>query len=76
MNLNKIYCMDNLELLKQLPSESIDLVYGDILYATGRKFEDYQDLSYCKKDVEEFYLPRIKEIYSYVNILTNRRKMG
>ena len=63
MNLNKIYCMDNLELLKQLPSESIDLVYGDILYATGRKFEDYQDLSYCKKDVEEFYLPRIKEIY-------------
>ena len=55
--------MDNLELLKQLPSESIDLAYGDILYATGRKFEDYQDLPYCKKDVEEFYLPRIKEIY-------------
>ena len=32
MELNKIYCMDNLELLKQLDSESIDLIYCDILY--------------------------------------------
>ena len=31
MELNKIYCMDNLELLKQLDSESIDLIYCDIL---------------------------------------------
>ena len=31
MELNKVYCMDNLELLKQLPNESIDLIYCDIL---------------------------------------------
>ena len=31
MELNKIYCMDNLELLKQLDDESIDLIYCDIL---------------------------------------------
>ena len=43
MELNKIYCMDNLELLKQLDSESIDLIYCDILYNTGRKFKDYDD---------------------------------
>ena len=28
---NKLYCMDNLELLKTLPSESIDLIYCDVL---------------------------------------------
>jgi site-specific DNA-methyltransferase (adenine-specific) len=63
MQANKIYCMDNLELLKQIPNESIDLIYSDILYATGRDFKDYQDLNYCKKDVDEFYLPRIKEMH-------------
>ena len=34
MKLNKVYCMDNLELLKKLPNESIDLIYCDILYIT------------------------------------------
>ena len=40
MELNKIYCMDNLELLKQMKDESIDLIYCDILYNTGKKFKD------------------------------------
>ena len=31
MELNKIYCMDNLELLKQISDNSIDLIYNDIL---------------------------------------------
>ena len=43
MELNKVYNMDNLELLKQLPSNSIDLIYCDILYNTGKKFKDYDD---------------------------------
>ena len=63
MELNKVYCMDNLELLKQLPNNSVDLIYGDILYATGRNFDDYKDLPYDKQSVDEFYTPRIKEIY-------------
>jgi DNA modification methylase len=37
--INKLFWKDNLELLKELPSNSIDLIYGDILYATGRDFE-------------------------------------
>lgn len=28
---------DNLEFMKSLESESIDLIYSDILYGTGRK---------------------------------------
>ena len=63
MELNKLYCMDNLELLKQLSDNSIDLIYSDILYATGRNFDDYQDLLYNRKEVEKFYIPRIKEMY-------------
>ena len=63
MEVNKLYCMDNLELLKQLEDESIDLIYSDILFATGRDFDDYKDLLYTKKDVYDFYIPRIKEMH-------------
>lgn len=63
MELNKIYCMNNLKLLKQVDDNSIDLIYSDILYATGRKFESYEDLSYDKETVFKFYDDRIKEMY-------------
>ncbi|WP_125154466.1 DNA-methyltransferase [Clostridium rectalis] len=62
MEINKVVCMDNLDFMKQLSNESIDLIYGDILYATGRNFKDYKDLSYNKDEVYNFYIPRIKEI--------------
>ena len=39
MELNKVYNMDNLELLKQLPGESIDIIYCDILYNTGKNYK-------------------------------------
>ena len=38
-----LYQCDNLELLKQLPEKYIDLIYCDILYNTGRKFDEYND---------------------------------
>lgn len=60
---NQLYCMDNLELLKQLEDNSIDLIYSDILYGTSRNFKDYQDLPYDKKVIEDFYIPRVKEIH-------------
>jgi hypothetical protein len=39
----KIYNCDNIELLKSLESESIHLIYCDILYNTGKVFDDYND---------------------------------
>jgi DNA modification methylase len=54
--------MDNLELLKQLPDNYIDLIYCDILYGTGRNFGDYQDLKCDRKIIEEHYIPRVKEM--------------
>lgn len=62
MELNKLYCMDNLELLRQLPNDSIDLIYSDILFNTGKKFKDYNDDLGDYIDAIEFYKPRFKEM--------------
>lgn len=54
---------DNLEFMQTLESESIDLIYCDILYGTGINFGDYQDLKADKNIIETFYLPRLKEMH-------------
>jgi len=54
---------DNLEFMKEIESNSIDLIYSDILYGTGRNFKDYQDLKCDRKIIEEHYIPRIKEMH-------------
>jgi DNA modification methylase len=60
--INKTYCMDNLGLLKQLPNESIDLIYCDILYNTGKKFKDYDDNLGSPQEAVEWYRPRLIEM--------------
>ena len=62
MELNKIYCTNNLELLKQLPNESVDLIYCDILYNTGKKFKDYDDNLGTPQEAIEWYRPRLIEM--------------
>ena len=62
MELNKIYCMDNLELLKQLEDESIDLIYYDILFNTGKRFKDYNDNLGTTQQAMEWYKPRLIEM--------------
>lgn len=57
------WAVDNLELLKSQPNESVDLIYCDILYGTGRNFGDYQDLKPKRDIIESHYLPRIKEMH-------------
>ncbi len=61
---------NNLEILKSLPDESVDLVYMDPPYNSGRDFGEFQDkfLSMHKYS-QEFLLPRFKEIR---RILTTR----
>lgn len=55
--------MDNLELLKKLPDNSIDLIYNDILYNTGKKFKDFTDKLGTPKQAIEWYKPRIIEMH-------------
>ena len=57
-----IYNMDNLELLKELKSNSIDLIYCDILYNTGKVFDDYNDNLGNSKEATEWYRPRLTEM--------------
>ena len=54
---------DNLELMSEMQDNTVDLIYCDILYGTGRKFKDYQDLKPKREVIEEHYMPRIKEMH-------------
>lgn len=62
LELNKVYNMDNLELLKQMKNESVDLIYCDILYNTGKKFKDYNDNLGTPQEAIEWYKPRLIEM--------------
>jgi site-specific DNA-methyltransferase (adenine-specific) len=57
-----VQCGDNLELLKSQPNESVNMIYCDILYGTGRNFGDYQDLKPIRSEIESHYLPRLIEM--------------
>lgn len=58
----ELYNTDNLKLLKSLPAESVNLIYCDILYNTGKKFDDYDDNLGSPKEAIEWYRPRILEM--------------
>lgn len=62
MEINKVYCMDNLELLKQMNDRSVDLIYCDILYNTGKKFKDFDDRLGTPRQAIEWYKPRLIEM--------------
>ena len=56
------WACDNMELLKSQPNESVNKIYCDILYGTGRNFGDYQDLKPIRSEIESHYLPRLIEM--------------
>ena len=57
------FLSDNMDLMKTIESNTIDLIYCDILYGTGRKFKDYQDLKPNRIEIENHYIPRLKEMH-------------
>lgn len=59
----EIKCIDNLKYMAEINDNTIDLIYCDILYGTGRKFKDYQDLKPIRSEIESHYIPRIKEMH-------------
>ena len=60
--INKLFCMDNLELLKQLPDDCLDLIYNDVLYNTGKSFVDFNDNLGTPQQAIEWYRPRLIEM--------------
>lgn len=57
-----IYHSDNLELLRNMPDETVNLIYCDILYNTGKRFDDYNDNLGTPAEAIEWYRPRIEEM--------------
>lgn len=62
MDVNNVYCIDNLEMLKQIKDNSINLIYCDILYNTGKNFKDYNDNLGSPQQAIEWYRPRLKHM--------------
>lgn len=58
----KLFCEDNLTALYTLDTESVDLVYSDILYGTGKKLPDFIDLKPIRSEIEKHYIPRFEEL--------------
>lgn len=63
--LNKVHKIDNLELSKKIPSNSIHLIYSDVLYGTNsRDIKDYDDMLFkTPQDAIDFYRPRFEEFH-------------
>lgn len=60
--INKVLNIDNLELLNKLEDQYIDLIYSDILYNTGRKFDDFDDDLGTAEEAMDWYKPRLLEM--------------
>ena len=60
--INKVINGDCLDIMKNISDKSIDLIYCDILYGTGKIFKDYIDLKTNYNEVKEFYTPKIIEM--------------
>lgn len=63
LNNNNYYVGDNYYLLKKLKNETIDLIYFDPPYNTGRNFYDFNDNFKTKQDYIDFIKLRIKECH-------------
>ncbi len=59
----QIYRGDNQEVLESTKSNSIKLIYCDILYNSGKTFDDYNDNLGSPKEAVEWYRPRFEEMY-------------
>ena len=50
-----IYQRDNLEVLRKMESGTVNLIYCDILYNTGKVFDDYNDNLGSALEAVEWY---------------------
>jgi len=63
MEENRIYLSKNIDLLKKMGDSTCDIIYGDILYNTGKTFNDYCDNLGDDGNVIDFYIPILQECY-------------
>ncbi|MFW9872990.1 MAG: DNA-methyltransferase [Candidatus Thorarchaeota archaeon] len=68
IELNNFYCMDNLELMKELPDLFIDLIYIDIPFFSQKDYEDFNDKWENIEDFLKYIEIRLKEIYRILKL--------
>jgi DNA modification methylase len=51
MEINKVYLGDCIELMKEIPADSIDLIFADPPFNIGLKYDNYKD----NKSYDEYY---------------------
>ena len=61
IQLNNYYVGDNLEIMKRIDDSSVDLIYFDPPYNTGRHFYDFDDKFTSVNDYIEFITKRVVE---------------
>ena len=57
-----LFNIDNLELLKNMPSNCIRLIYCDVLYNSGKDLGDYNDDLGSPEEAMAWYEPRLREM--------------
>ena len=62
LELNKIYCGDCLELMKQIPDKSIDLVLTDPPYGLEINYNNYDDSDDKLKELINKFMPEVLRI--------------
>ena len=63
INIDNYYLGDNIDLLKQMENESVELIYFDPPYNTGRNFYDFDDKFKNKEEYIQFIKIRIVECH-------------
>lgn len=63
MEYNRVYLIENLDFLKSLESDSIDLIYIDPPFFTGVDYQEFSDLWNSLEDYIDFMKIRIKEMH-------------
>ena len=63
VELNKIYCMDNLEFMRELPDESIDCIITSPPYCFGKEYDKYEDSNVDFSQYSEWLQEIFRESY-------------
>ena len=63
MKLNTVYLAENLELMKELESETIDLIYIDPPFYSGVDYKEFSDIWSSLAEYLDFMKSRIKEMH-------------
>lgn len=65
---NSLHYADNLDVMYDIISDSVDLIYSDVLYGTGRSFNSYVDITADRQTVENHYTYRFQEMKRVLSV--------